>query len=501
MIKKQLINYKNAWLKVYDTPIMYFPKFFHPDPTVKRKSGFLIPTIKNSPNSDNWLNVPYFFAIAQNKDATFSPRFYKDDKILLQTEFRQVNFESNHLSDFSIFKEKNKDTKTHFFYNLNKNLFVKNFEESNIDIKVQQTSNDTYLKANKLESILIKDNNILENSFGLNLYSNNLSVDTQFTVYEDLNKKKSDRFEYILPILNLTKKINNKTNKNGEFLFTSKNKIRNYNTNIFEKINVNDLIFNSDPKISNMGFYNNYNFIIKNANTDTQNLKIFLKDYYLSGIFQFNSSLPLIKEDENYQNILKPKLALKLAPNGSNDLRNKDVRIDADNVYSLNRIGTSDSIEGGASLTLGNDYSVFNKKNSKEIFGFKIANNIRLEENKDLPRNNQIGSKTSNLLGELLFNPNDFIKTRYNTSIKNNLTDINYENLITEFKINNFVTTFDYLNENNTQDKNTYLTNTTKYSLDNSNNIIFSTRENKTSDLTEYYNQSTNIKMTVCGIN
>ena len=96
-----------------------------------------------------------------------------------------------------------------------------------------------------------------------------------------------------------------------------------------------------------MGFYNNYNFIIKNANTDTQKSEDFKEDknYYLSGIFQFNSSLPLIKEDENYQNILKPKLALKLAPNGSNDLRNKDVRIDADNAYSLNRIGTSDSIK------------------------------------------------------------------------------------------------------------------------------------------------------------
>ena len=47
---------------------MYFPKFFHPDPTVDRKSGFLIPTIKNSPNSDNYLSVPYFQVVSLNKD-------------------------------------------------------------------------------------------------------------------------------------------------------------------------------------------------------------------------------------------------------------------------------------------------------------------------------------------------------------------------------------------------------------------------------------------------
>ena len=34
------IKYKNAWLKIYDIPTVYFPRFSHPDPTVKRKSGF-----------------------------------------------------------------------------------------------------------------------------------------------------------------------------------------------------------------------------------------------------------------------------------------------------------------------------------------------------------------------------------------------------------------------------------------------------------------------------
>ena len=39
---KKIINYDNAFLKIYDIPVFYFPKFFHPDPTVKRQSGFLI---------------------------------------------------------------------------------------------------------------------------------------------------------------------------------------------------------------------------------------------------------------------------------------------------------------------------------------------------------------------------------------------------------------------------------------------------------------------------
>ena len=43
---KKIIDYQNVWLKIYDIPVVYFPKFFHPDPTVKRQSGFLIPSLK-----------------------------------------------------------------------------------------------------------------------------------------------------------------------------------------------------------------------------------------------------------------------------------------------------------------------------------------------------------------------------------------------------------------------------------------------------------------------
>jgi LPS-assembly protein len=43
--EKKIINYKNAWLRIYNKPILYFPRFFHPDPTVERQSGFLVPSL------------------------------------------------------------------------------------------------------------------------------------------------------------------------------------------------------------------------------------------------------------------------------------------------------------------------------------------------------------------------------------------------------------------------------------------------------------------------
>ena len=314
---KKIINYKNAWLKIYDVPVLYFPKFFHPDPTVDRKSGFLIPTIKNSPNSDNYLSIPYFYVMGINKDMTFTPRFYTDDKLLLQSEFRQVNSDSNHFSDFSLFKANNSNSKSHIFYKYNKELKFDYFQNSSFDFNVEKTSSDTYLKGSKLKSPLINEYDVLENSLNLSLKTDDLSINTDLIVYEDLTKKNnSDKYEYILPRIKLIKQIENKTNLNGNFSFVSNNLLRNYQTNIFEKTNINDLVFNSNPKISSYGFYNNYDFIIKNVNSDSQKSKNFKENenYYLSGLFQFNSSLPLMKEDDNLRKILKPKITFKVSP-------------------------------------------------------------------------------------------------------------------------------------------------------------------------------------------
>jgi len=77
--------------------------------------------------------------------------------------------------------------------------------------------------------------------------------------------------------------------------------------------------------------------------------------------------------------------------------------------------------------------------------------------------------------------------TEYNISLNNNLNELDNENLITELKFKNFTSTFDYLNENYSSLSQSYLENKTSYQIDDNNSFVFTTRENKTKDLTEYY--------------
>lgn len=69
----QSIEYKDAWLELGGFPVAYTPYLSHPDPTVKRKSGFLTPSFGGSSDLGFILRTPYYWNIAPNRDATVTP--------------------------------------------------------------------------------------------------------------------------------------------------------------------------------------------------------------------------------------------------------------------------------------------------------------------------------------------------------------------------------------------------------------------------------------------
>ena len=84
------IDYRDAFLEVYGIPVAYTPFFSHPDPTVKRKSGFLVPTYGSSSDLGAKLEVPYYFSLAPHRDATFSPLFTSKEGVVLAGEYREL---------------------------------------------------------------------------------------------------------------------------------------------------------------------------------------------------------------------------------------------------------------------------------------------------------------------------------------------------------------------------------------------------------------------------
>ena len=86
---KKDIHYKDATLEVAGVPVFYAPYFSHPDPTVRNRSGFLVPTIGYSKNLGAVLGTPYYGIINDSSDITVEPRIYSKEAILGAAEYRQ----------------------------------------------------------------------------------------------------------------------------------------------------------------------------------------------------------------------------------------------------------------------------------------------------------------------------------------------------------------------------------------------------------------------------
>jgi len=83
------ITFRNAFFDFLGVPIVYVPWFQMADPTVKRKSGFLMPSYSHSNQLGTTVQVPYYFALSDHYDFTFAPMFTENAGTLLLGDWRQ----------------------------------------------------------------------------------------------------------------------------------------------------------------------------------------------------------------------------------------------------------------------------------------------------------------------------------------------------------------------------------------------------------------------------
>ena len=65
-----MIYFEDARLEFFGKPVAYMPYFSAPDPTVKRKSGFLMPLVNSSGTNGFGVEIPYYWALAPDYDFT-----------------------------------------------------------------------------------------------------------------------------------------------------------------------------------------------------------------------------------------------------------------------------------------------------------------------------------------------------------------------------------------------------------------------------------------------
>ena len=496
---KKTIYYDNAILRVYDFPIFYFPKFFHPDPTVKRQSGFLTPFFTDSTKLGTGFALPYYWAISHDKDLTFAPKVYAKENILFLNEYRQA-FKNSFLTLDTSYTEGYKNTsssktdgsRNHVFANLDIDLSQEKDYESNLSFKVQRTSNDTFFRVHDVNTTLVDSNNTdLQNQINYNFSKNNTYLDISASIYENLRENSNKRYEYVLPNILFGKSFFSE--KFGTINFESNALYKNYDVNKHISSLTNDIIWSPDSFITPKGLVNTLEGTFKNTNYEAKNTTDYKTEGTInefSGVVSFKSSLPMQKKGVNFTKIFSPNFMVRYAPGHMRNLSGNDVMLNYSNLYSNNKTA---EIESGLSAILGFDYKINEKikdGNTREKLKISLGQVFSPEKNKDLPSKSSLDQKMSDVVGEINYNFSKIGNIEYKFSLDHNLNDLNYNEVSTSLNFGKVSFNLDYLEEQNHIGRENYVNSGISLSFNDSNKLSFQTKKNFKTDSTELYDIS-----------
>lgn len=150
--KKRRLYYEDAVLEILGIPVLWTPKFSHPDPTVDKASGILPLEIQTTKNLGFYAAVPYYHVFDDSKDLTLTPTITSKEGLVLGANYRQHlgigRFElggsityADQRDDFNIVTG-NKV----FRGNINSSGWLKHSDTWRSTYKLNWASDDTYLR-------------------------------------------------------------------------------------------------------------------------------------------------------------------------------------------------------------------------------------------------------------------------------------------------------------------------------------------------------------------
>jgi len=501
--EQKKITYKNASLDLNNVPVLYLPYFAHPDPTVKRESGFLPPTLANlGGDIGSTMKIPYFYPVSQSADFTVSPVYYFKQHPLLLGEYRE-KFKNGDISLEGGFTQGYKEvttTKTdgsrhHLYGNLNLIFSDKILDQTILNAKVQQVNNPTYLRVNKINStndgfkknLIKEDDTKLTNEINLNSFGKTENLNIKAATYRDISvTKNSDQYSYLLPELSYSKyNLFNDNNLTLNSIFKSQNTSTNQNKSTF----INNLDY------STQDFYNNnlgigYKFLTKINNinyysdykTPNQNL-----NSQINPVVGFDTSLPFAKINKDTEQYIIPRILTRYAPGKMTNATTNDTTLNTDNIFSMNRMNSDELIEKDLSFNLGADWIWQEKKtNNKEPekATISVGQVLKLNKDLDMPTKSSLQKSNSDIVSKINYlSPKNFDVTLKST-FDNQLNHVYYNDFTFKKNFTSSEVNFNFYEKNSHIGNERYAkANLTSYITDSTKLKIESDRNLKT-DLT-----------------
>ena len=445
----KILLYEDVYLEFFKIPVLYIPIFYHPDPTVKNKTGLLRPKLSSSSVFGTVYNQPIFFDISKKSNLTLDTTYSSKEGLLIANNYKKISSKDALKFESSITKGSkerlNEPNKNLVRGHLNLKYVNKVSNNLLVGANIKKSSDPSYLVKYGFsdgESVL-NQNIFLELG---NVYKN-ISLDV--FKFQSLSKDyTTSNLPFIKPYmiskwnnLNNPKRKRNYLNK-AVISSVSRSNKKNADSIHYENYSSKSYIFSGllfkDLTKLNVDLYS------KNAASNNKKL---LKVFPQTGI---DLQYPFIKFSKNQSTLLEPRIQIFISPDDYKNykIRNEDsnaVDLSSSNLFDDNRYSGLDRIESGMRA----NYGVTLKKviDNKNIISSSIGQSYNSNKQQLFNNNSGFEKKRSEIIGDIYFKSSVY-DLSYDYRFSENFI-LNRNSLDTKMKLEKTELSLSYVQLNN----------------------------------------------------
>lgn len=368
--EEKQVSYRDVWLEVFGVPVVYTPYLTHPDPTIKRRSGFLAPSFSNSSDLGFRFEAPYFWAIDERQDATVTPMITTAGGKGLNGEYRR-RFQKGIINSDASFVADDPDYDFRGYLNFESDYHINSTWRAGLD--VERSTDDTYMRRYGLdtEPVLVTHAH-LEGFRGRNYQAVNAYG------FQDLRQDSdSSTTPVVIPLY--------------DFNYTGKrDRIGGFTSFDFNALN---LVRDTGTDTRRLAFRPRWERPFSGAFGElyTASVSLAADAYHSTNVkrddgsnytgasgrlmpsAEFSWRLPLIKPGPKISQTIEPLASIVLSPNGGNSdkIPNEDsqsIEFDETNLFQDNRFDGFDRIDSGTRVNYGINYTLSGRRAGSASF-------------------------------------------------------------------------------------------------------------------------------------
>ena len=423
------VEYYDTFFEVFGMPIGYSPYFRHPDPTVKRRSGFLAPSYGSNSNLGLILNVPYYFNLAPNRDATLTTMFLTKEAPVFLGEYRALTGAGGYELDGALTYTTARDNTGQELDGNEFRYFIRGDGQWDYDptwrygFDLYRSSDDTFLDRYNFDNVDTLTSDVYVEGFRNRSYASASSY-----VFQGLRASDDqDQIPVVLPWLEYQLVTNPEADGSFFTLDASALALTRQDGTDTQRVSVGagyELPYLSDDgqlftlraSVRGDGYHVN-DLAVGNGQPDVNGF-----EGRIWPVASLEWRYPFVRQSGSVQQVVEPIIMGVISPNGGNPAEipnedSQDFEFDDINLFSENRFPGIDRVEGGPRINYGIRLGAFGANGGRtEVL---VGQVYRARVDDTFSPGTGLDAHFSHFVGRVLVSPNEYLDLLYRFRIDN----------------------------------------------------------------------------------